>query len=123
MNTWIKPFFVFAAVYDGVLGLAFFLAPLQIFALYGVEPPNHLAYIQFPALLLITFAAMFLHIASNPARHRDLIPYGMALKVAYSGLAFWYEATEGIPAMWIPWAWADLGFLIAFVFAWRQLRH
>lgn len=122
MRTWIKPLFVFAAAYDGVLGLAFLFFPMQIFSLYGVEPPNHLAYVQFPALLLVIFAAIFLRIAKDPKGHQDLIPYGIALKVSYSGLAFWYELTQGIPSMWIPWAWADLAFLITFVIVWRDLR-
>jgi hypothetical protein len=122
LYTWTKPFFTLAALYDGVLGLAFVFFPLAIFAFYGVEPPNHPAYVQFSALLLIIFAAMFARIASDPARHHDLIPYGIALKASYSGLAFWYSATQGIPSMWIPWAWADLVFLILFVIAWLNLR-
>lgn len=122
MPSWIKPLFVFAAIYDGVLGLAFVFAPLAIFAFYGVAPPNHVAYVQFPALLLLVFAAMFLVIAANPARNFALIPYGIALKLSYSGLAFWHDATQGIPAMWIPWAWADLAFAIAFFLAWSRLR-
>lgn len=123
MNRWIKPLFVFAALYDGVLGLAFLFASAAIFAFYGVEPPNHPAYVQFPALLLLIFAAMFLVIAANPAKHHALIPYGIALKASYSGLAFWYEATRGIPSMWMPWAWGDLAFLIVFAYAWLRLRR
>jgi hypothetical protein len=122
MSTWIKPLFVIAAVYDGVLGLVFLFFPLWVFSIHGVEPPNHLAYIQFPALLLLIFAAIFFRIASNPKRYRDLIPYGIALKASYAGLAFLYEMTEGIPFMWIPWAWADLAFLFAFFAAWNKLR-
>lgn len=122
MSTWIKPLFVIAAVYDGVLGLVFLFFPLWVFSIHGVVPPNHLAYIQFPALLLLVFAAIFFRIASNPKRHRELIPYGIALKASYAGLAFLYELTEGIPFMWIPWAWADLAFLFAFFAAWNKLR-
>lgn len=122
MSTWIKPLFAAAAVYDGLLGLTFVFFPAAIFALYGVAPPNHLAYVQFPALLLVVFAGMFVRVARGPREHRDLIPYGMALKASYSGLVFYYELTQGIPFMWIPWAWADLGFLVAFVLAWWVLR-
>ncbi len=61
--------FVIAALYDGLLGLAFLFFPLGIFARYGVEPPNHTAYVQFPALLLLIFAAMFLRIANHPAKN------------------------------------------------------
>jgi hypothetical protein len=119
--SWIKPFFVLSALYDGILGIAFVFFWRAIFRWFGVEPPNHPAYVQFPALLLVIFAAMFLRIAKDPVGNRDLIPYGVALKVAYCGTAFWYQVTAGIPFMWIPWAWADLGFLVLFVVAWRKL--
>ena len=119
---WIKPFFIVAGLYDGVLGLAFVFFWGALFQAFGVVPPNHSAYVQFPALLLMIFAAMFFRIAADPVRNRGLILYGVALKVAYSGTAFWYQLTAGIPFMWIPWAWADLVFLVLFLVAWTKLR-
>ncbi len=118
--TWVKPLFVVAGLYDGIVGVAFLLFPLTIFMFYGVEPPNHVGYVQFPALLLLIFAAIFFRIASGPVRHRDLIPYGMALKVAYVGTVFGHHLTGGVSAMWIPWAWADLVFLLLFIIAWNE---
>jgi hypothetical protein len=120
-ETWIRPFFLLAAAYDGVLGIAFILAPGSIFAMYGVEPPNHMAYVQFPAMLLILFAIMFYRIAMDPVRNRDLILYGCGLKIAYCSLAFWYMFTTGIPSMWVPWAYADLVFLVLFILSWRSI--
>jgi hypothetical protein len=81
--TWTKSLFVFAALYDGLLGLAFVFFPLAIFAYYGVEPPNHPAYVQFPALLLLIFAALFLRIAGNPVKNYHLIPYGIGQGFLY----------------------------------------
>ena len=120
-ETWIRPFFLLAAAYDGVLGIAFIIAPGSIFAMYGVEPPNHMAYVQFPAMLLILFAIMFYRIAMDPVRNRDLILYGCGLKIAYCSLAFWYMFTTGIPPMWVPWAYADLVFLALFILSWRSI--
>jgi len=119
--SWIKPFFVVAGLYDGILGIAVLLAWSAIYAYFGVTPPNHPAYVQFPALLLLIFAAMFFRIARDPVANRSLIFYGVALKVAYSGTAFWYAVTERIPAMWLPFAWADLAFLALFLVAWRSI--
>ena len=119
---WICVLFTVAGIYDGVLGLAFLLAPAWVFALHGVEPPTHVAYVQFPALLLMVFALMFFRIAGNPAGRRELIIYGCGLKVSYCSTVFYYQITRGIPSMWIPWAWADLGFLALFILAVRQLR-
>ena len=118
---WIKPFFIISALYDGILGIAFLFFWGAIFQGFGVEPPNHPAYVQFPALLLLIFAAMFFRIANDPIRNRELILYGVGLKVAYSGTAFWYQLTGGIPFMWIPWAWADLVFIVLFLVAWNKL--
>lgn len=122
-DKWLKPLFVIAAVYDGFLGLAFLIVPEQIFAMYSVTPPNHLAYIQFPALLLLVFALMFFRIAMDPAGRRELILYGCGLKISYCMVAFLYELTTGIPSMWMPWAWADLVFLALFLVAWQKLAR
>jgi hypothetical protein len=118
---WIGPLFLLAAAYDGILGLAFIVAPASIFAMYGVEPPNHMAYVQFPAMLLILFAIMFYRVAMDPVGNRELILYGCGLKVAYCSLAFWYMLTTSIPSMWVPWAYADLVFLVLFILSYRSI--
>jgi hypothetical protein len=121
-GNWIKPFFIVAGLYDGILGLAFLLFSESIFQSFGVPPPNHPAYVHFPALLLLIFAAMFFRIARDPIANRELILYGVALKVAYCGSVFWYQANGGVPSMWIPWAWADIVFLVLFLVAWKNIR-
>ncbi len=118
----VKALFVVAGIYEGLLGLAFLTLPLQIFEMFAVEPPNHLGYVQFPALLLVVFAVMFFKVASDPLKYRELIPYGCGLKMSYCGLVFYYDMSGGIPAMWIPFAWADLAFLVPFVLAWKGTR-
>jgi len=118
-----KGLFVVAGLYDGLLGFAFLLFGPALFRFYEVTPPNHFGYIKFPALMLITFSAMFFQIASDPRRYRHMIPYGMALKVAYAGSVFYYMVKGGVPEMWIPFAWADSAFLVAFAVAWLGLRQ
>lgn len=121
-GSWIKPFFVIAGLYDTVLALAFLFFAPAIFQSFGVTPPNHFAYVQFPALLVLIFGAMFFAIARDPVKNRDLIWYGIALKIAYCGTVFFHYLTGGVPSMWLPWAWADLAFLVLFFVAWRSLR-
>ncbi len=116
-----KIFYVIAALYDGVLGVAFLLFPAAIYAMYAVEPPNHMAYVQFPALLLIVFGAMFFQISRNPAKNRELILYGCGLKVSYCSMVFGYMATSGVPAMYVPFAYADLVFLALFIMTYKSL--
>ncbi len=120
-NKLFRLFYVVAGLYDGILGVLFVLFPSAIFNYFEVEPPNHMAYVQFPGLLLIVFAIMFFRVAANPMKNRELIIYGIGLKISYCGIAFWYLITTGIPSMWIPWMWMDLGFLLLFVITWISL--
>jgi hypothetical protein len=123
ITNWMKVAFGMSAIYDGALAFAFLLLGPTIYDYMGIEKPNHMGYLHFPALLLIVFALMYWRIASNPARFRDLIPFGMGLKVSYCGVVFYHWATGGIPAMWIPFAWIDVVFLILFVQAWRKVGN
>lgn len=113
----IRILFLVAAAYDGLLGLAFVLAPRAIFAWAGVTPPNHPGYVQFPALLLILFAWMFVNVARRPAANRHLILYGMGLKLSYGGVIFYHWTAAGLPYIWKPFAVVDLVFLVLFAWA------
>ena len=117
----IRPLFLVAAAYDGVLGLAFLAAPARVFTAFGVEPPNHWGYVQFPAGLLIVFALMFLAVARRPVENRNLIPYGILLKVSYCATVFGWWATAGIPTLWKPFAIADLAFAVLFLWTYRVI--
>jgi hypothetical protein len=119
---WMKAAFAVSAVYDGIVAIVFLFFGFALFDYFGIERPNHAGYLQFPSLLLIVFAIMYWRIASDPVRFRDLIPYGIGLKVSYSAVVFYHWLTAGIPAPWIPFAWIDLGFLILFIQVWRKTR-
>ena len=119
---WIRIMFVVAGLYDAVLGAGFLFFGPRLFELFEVTPPNHFGYVQFSALLLLVFAAMFIRIATDPVRQRELILYGCGLKISYIGTVYWHQLSAGVPAMWLPWAWADLGFLVLFGVAWWQLK-
>lgn len=115
-------FFYVSAAYDGLLGLAFLLFPKGLFEFFKVTPPNHFGYVQFPAALLVIFGLMFLAIAKNPSSNRNLIPYGILLKVAYCSIAFWYWFTANLPTLWKPFAVCDLIFGVLFFVAYKNLK-
>jgi hypothetical protein len=119
-NTWMQVVFGLSAIYDGVLGLLFLFFGTALYDLAGIERPNHMGYVHFPALLLIVFAFMYWRIASEPVKFRDLIPYGIGLKMSYCLVVFYHWFAGGIPAIWIPFAWLDVFFLIFFVMAWTK---
>jgi len=112
-----------AAAYDGTLGLVFLVAGPALFASFGVTPPNHWGYIHFPAALLVIFGLMFAAAAWRPAANANLIPYGILLKVAYSGVSLYHWISTGIPDMWKPFTIADLAFIALFGWACLSLRH
>lgn len=118
----IRILFVVAALYDGILGIAFLIAAPALFQWVGVTPPNHFGYVHFPAALLIVFALMFLAIARDPVAKVSLVPYGIMLKVSYCAVAFYHWFTADIPFIWKPFAIADLVFLVAFIWAYSALK-
>ncbi len=111
----ISIFYYFSAAYDGILGLVFLFFSLPIYSWYEIPPPNHIGYVHFPAALLIVFALMFISIARYPLRNRNLIPYGVLLKVSYCSTVFWHWSTVGIPDMWKSFAIFDACFGLLFV--------
>jgi hypothetical protein len=117
----IKALFWFAGLYDGVLGAIFLVAPVAVFDWFRVTPPNHFGYVRLPAALIVVFAVMFLAVAANPRRNRNLIPYGILMKLAYCGVVFGYWFSTGLPAMWKPFALFDAAFALLFFQAWRML--
>ena len=117
----IQALFIVAALYDGLLGLAFLFTSPAWFKWFDVTPPNHPGYVQFSAALLLVFALMFVAVAIDPARNRNLIPYGILLKVSYCGVVLFHWLTAGIPGMWKPFCLIDIAFLILFVWAWAEL--
>jgi hypothetical protein len=128
-RTFIVLLFYVAAFYDGILGLIFLFAGSNVFEMFQVTPPNHFGYIHFPALLLIIFSLMFLAIAGDPVKNRNLILYGILLKASYCGVVFFHWFTGGIPSIWKLFAFFDLAFMIIFIWIyvfpeyWEQTRN
>ena len=93
-----------------------------IYERFGIAPPNHPGYIQFGAAVIAIFGIGFAFVARDPERNRDIIKLGVLLKLAYAGTVLSYRAQGRIPAMWVPFAWIDLAFLLAFLAALWALR-
>ena len=121
-KTLIVTLFIIAALYDGLLGFAFLFSADALYEWFQITPPNHFGYVHFPAALLIVFALMFLAIARNPQGNRNLIPYGILLKVSYCSVTGFHWLTTGLPSMWKPFIFYDLVFLGLFAWAYVSLR-
>ena len=116
----IRPLFIVAGLYDFLIGLTFLLFGPRLFEMANVPQPDHWAYIQFGSLMLMIFGAMFFAVARDPVANRNLIPYGMLLKVSYSSLATYYWVTTDCPTLFKPFAEIDAVMLVLFWLAYTS---
>ena len=106
---------------SGYRRLAFLGLGPQIFDAAGVPPPDHWGYIQFGSLLVLVFGLMFYAVAYDPAANRNLMPYGMLLKLCYTGLVAYYWVTTDCPLLFKPFAVIDgLMFVLFFLAYWKR---
>jgi hypothetical protein len=117
----IRLLFAVAGLYDSLIGLAFLGFGPQIFDASGVPHPNHWAYIQFGSLLLVIFGIMFFAVAYAPQANRNLIPYGMLLKLSYTGLVVYYSFTQDVPLLFKPFTVIDATMFVLFALAYNTL--
>ena len=113
--------FLVSGIYDFIIGLTFLIAPVWAFNLFNVTPPNHWGYVTFAASMLAVFGIMFFQIAKDPVKNRNLMPYGMLLKIAYCGMAFGYYFTTGIPRIWVIFGVCDIIFLLLFIWSYKRM--
>ena len=119
---WLRLLFALAGVYDLALGLGFLAVGPQVFEAAGVPPPGHWGYVQFAALLVAVFGLMFLAVAARPRANRNLIPYGVLLKLGYAGVVAYHLAAGGVPWLFQPFAVIDAVMAVLFVGAYWALR-
>ena len=119
---WVKPFYIFSALYDGVLGFSFLIAPIAIFNAVQISPPNHIGYIQFPAFFLVIFAYMLFNIAKDPIANKNLIIYAILIKLSYCLVVFPHWMMGNMPWVWVPFAFFDLAFMVVFIISYKALK-
>ena len=115
--------FTVAGAYDFIIGAAFLGFGPQLFEATSVPQPNHWGYLQFGALMLMIFGLMFFAVASNPVANRNLIPYGILLKLSYVAIVTYYWVSTDVPLLFKPFAVIDAVMLVLFVIAYRGLAQ
>jgi hypothetical protein len=109
-------FFLVAAVYDIVLGLAFFFFGTAMFDWLGMALPPHISWFQLPAVFVFVQGVSYAFVWADPLNNLGLVRVGVIYKAGYSALAAYYLLTDQIPAMFFAWfGLFDLLFLIGFV--------
>ncbi len=119
----VRVLFLIASVYDLVLGLAFAWGFKTIYPRFGIELPNHDAYVQLPGYLIAIFGIGFLFVAFNPAKNRPLIFLGILLKLAFTGVALGHWFSDGIPTIYTVFAILDLIFAALFLSALLTMKR
>lgn len=115
--------FVLAGLYDFVLGVGALLFFRDVYAHYNITLPNHDGYVQWGAAVVAIFGLAFWMVAANPSRNRDIITLGILFKLAYAGVVLYHWFYGSIPSIWVPFAWADLGFAALFIWARMLVRR
>ncbi len=112
-----KLLFLVAGLYDFLIGLAFLLCGGMLLKWAGIPEPNHWGYLQFAALQLLIFGAMFLQVSRDPVGNRNLIVCGLMLKVSYVSLVAYYWAKGECPLLFQPFAVIDAVMFVLFLLA------
>jgi hypothetical protein len=111
-----RSFFLVAAIYDIVLGLAFLVAGETILDAIGMTLPPHIAYIQLAAIFVAVQGLSYLLAWRDPVTNTGVIWVGVVYKGTYAALVAWYLAVGLLPSVFfVPWAVIDLGFMLAFL--------
>ena len=120
MSNW-RTFFMVAAIYDIVLGVAYFLLYGPLFSALGIELPNNTSYIHLTAAFVFTQGLGYWLVYQDPQANLGIVKLGVVYKAIFSGLAFYYFAIgQLLHPVFLVFGVADLAFLIGF---WLFLRQ
>ena len=96
MNSGWKTFFLVAALYDIVLGAAFFVFYGPLFSALSIALPNNTSYIHLTAAFVVVQGIGYWFVYQDPDANRGIVKLGVVYKAAFSGLTFYYWATGGL---------------------------
>ena len=114
-NFW-KPFFLVAALYDGILGAAFFFLYQPLFHALSIPLPNNTSYISITTAYIFVQGLSYWFVYRNPDANVDIVKVGIVYKAVYVLLAAYYLAIgQLLHALFAWFAVADLVFLVFFV--------
>lgn len=121
-GTW-RAFFLVAALYDLVLGAAFFLLYGPLFEMLGIALPNNISYIHLTAAFVFVQGLGYWFVYQDPIANRGIVKVGVPYKLAFSTLGFYYLAIgELLHPVFLVFSVLDLLFLIGFVLFLREVR-
>ena len=118
-----RGFFLVAALYDLILGVAFFLLYPWVYELFGISLPTEPAYLHAAAAFVFVQGFMYLLVYRNLEGSRDLVLAGAVYKVAYIGVSFYHWGMGTLPhPIFALFGVLDLFFLVGFLWYLRTLK-
>ncbi|MFN8635500.1 MAG: hypothetical protein U0893_16765 [Chloroflexota bacterium] len=91
-----RTLFVVAALYDGILGVAFFFLYQPIFQLLGIPLPDNASYIHLSAGFIFVQGVGYWLVSRDLQRNLDLVRVGALYKAIYVAVAVYYLGTGQI---------------------------
>lgn len=123
MSTTWRTFFLIAALYDMILGAAFFLLYGPLFDMLGMALPNNTSYIHLTAAYVFVQGLGYWFVYQDPPGNRGIVKVGAVYKFAFSALALYYAAIgQLLHPVFLAFGLLDLLFLIGFVMFLRLPR-
>ena len=108
--------FFIAGIYDIGLGVGFFLFYRLIYSSFSIPLPQYIAYIHLSAAFVIIQGLIYYLVSRNMERNLDMVKVGVAYKIAYTGLVFYYWNINMLPhPMFLWFGILDVGFLAFFL--------
>ena len=106
--------FVFAAIFNFVVGLPLLLAPLQALAVFGLPQPPTFLFEQFTGGMVVIFGACYAAAARDLAR-REMVWLGIAGKLFAVLLLLSYRLADQISDTMFSLGMGDLAFVAVFL--------
>jgi hypothetical protein len=117
-----RTFFLIAALYDLVLGAAFFFLHGPLFEMLGISLPNNISYIHLTAAFVFVQGLGYWFVYQDPGANRPIVKIGVPYKFAFASLGFYYLAIgQLLHPIFLVFSVLDVLFLIGFVMFMRAV--
>lgn len=116
-----RPVLLVAAIYDGLLGLAFLFLAGPIFSMLGIALVADPVYVQLAAGLIAIMGLGFYFAWRDPLINRDIVLLGVVFKAFYVLLAVYAQLRGEVPhGVFVLFAAIDAVFFVLFLLMVRE---
>ena len=114
-DSFFRGLFLVAAVYDLILGLAFFFFYKPVYAYFNITLPDYPVYLQMAAAFVIAMGVGYYYIYKNLYRNIDLVKLGIVYKFVYSVLVGYFYFVDVANVVFFRFAIIDAAFMFLFI--------